>query len=114
MTYIVIIIIIAGDKPRLHQLTLLTKRNGKKLRIVEFVAANWKKLAVRLGFESPRMNNITQGTFYQPEEGCLRMFEKWLAGEHDLKPPTWLNLIECLEEVTEFEGLAQDLKEIIT
>ena len=62
--------IIAGDKPKLHQLSLLAEQNGQKARIIELVAANWKKLAVMPGFESPRINNITQGTFYQQEEGC--------------------------------------------
>ena len=80
---------------------------------MENVAAKWEKLAFRLGFEETRICNIIRGAFFQLEDACLKMFIRWLNGEHDLKPPTWYNLIQCLEETSEFKNLARDVKEAI-
>ena len=77
---------------------MLNLNGGKKLRIVEQVAANWEKMAVSLGFDSNRISIIAQDVCYDSKEACFKMFDKWLRGEHDLKPPKWYYLIKCLEE----------------
>ena len=102
-----------GDKPRLQDLDLLKSRDGREVRIVENVVAKWEKLAIRFGFEGTRISSIKRGAFFQPEDACFKMFIRWLNGEHDLKPPTWYNLIRCLEETNEFLSLARDIKEAI-
>lgn len=102
-----------GDKPKLQDLDLLKSRNGSEMRLMESVAANWEKLAIRFGFEETRICNIRRGAFFQLEGACFNMFIRWLNGEHDLKPPTWYNLIQCLEETSEFKSLARDVKEVI-
>ena len=88
------------------------------MRIVEQVAANWEKLAVSLGFDSSRISIIGRQVHYEPVEACFKMFEKWLNGEHDLKPPKWYYLIKCLEDASmtdhRFKDLARDLMIIIT
>lgn len=107
----------ADEKPEWHELDLLKLNEGRKqLRIVERVAANWEKLAVSLGFNSNRIGIIGRQVHYDPEEACFKMFDKWLNGAHDIKPPKWYYLIKCLEEtsVTEFKDLAHDLMIIIT
>ena len=102
-----------GDKPKLQDLDVLKLRDGREVRIIENVAANWEYLAIRFGFEETRISNIKRGAFFQPEDACLKMFIRWLNGEHDLAPPTWYNLIQCLEETNKFLSLAKDVMEAI-
>ena len=88
-------------------------RDGSETRLLERVAAKWEKLAIRFGFEETRISNIRRGAYFQPEDACLKMFIRWLNGEHDLRPPTWYNLIQCLGETNELQSLARDVKEAI-
>jgi hypothetical protein len=103
-----------GDKPKLHHLDILKSRDGRKIRIIESVASKWEKLAVSLGFEVTRISNIKSGAFFHVEDACFNMFIRWLNGAHDLIPPTWCNLIHCLEETNEFKNLARDVKEALS
>lgn len=99
--------------PELYELQLLTNQEGKGIRIIETVAPDWQTVAALLGFNVPRIRTIRKDGFYQQEEACFNMFERWLDGEHNLKPPRWFFLIQCLENSRKFDGLTQDLKKII-
>ena len=103
-----------GDIPNLHYLDILKSKDGKEIRIMESVASEWEELAIRFGFEKTRICNIRRGAFFQIETACFNMFTRWLNGEHDLKPPTWYNLIQCLEDIDEFKNLARDVKEALS
>ena len=83
------------------------------MRIIKSIAAEWEALAVRLGFGGMTISTIRKGAFYQPDDACCKMFIRWLNGEEGLKPPTWYNLIQCLEETEEFPSLTRDIKEAI-
>lgn len=83
------------------------------MRIIERVAPEWEDLAACIGFEEARIKTIRRGTFFQPEEACMKMFTRWLNGEHDLKPPTWYNLMKCLEQSSNFGFLAHEVRELI-
>jgi hypothetical protein len=86
-----------GKKPELHELQLLEFDEGRgSLRIMERVTPKWKQVAVALGFNGSRIEAIEMTALRQPEDACLRMFTKWLAGGHDLRPPTWDVLIQSL------------------
>jgi hypothetical protein len=63
---------------------------------MERVTPKWKRVAIALGFNGSRIEAIEMGAHYQPEDACLKMFTDWLAGGHDLKPPTWDILIQSL------------------
>jgi hypothetical protein len=99
-----------GDKPKLQDLDILKLKDGREIRIIESVASEWEKLAIRFGFEETRICIIRRGAFREVEDACFNMFIKWLDGEHDLKPPTWYNLIQCLNETSKFKDLARDVK----
>ena len=75
---------------------MLELSGGKKLRIMESVAPQWKQMAVALGFSVARIKSIEKGEHYQPDDASFEIFSRWLEGEHDLKPPTWEVLIQCL------------------
>ena len=83
------------------------------MKIIKSIAAEWEALAIRLGFEGMIINTIRRGAFYQPDDACCKMFIRWLNGEEGLKPPTWYNLIQCLEETDKFPSLTRDIKETI-
>ena len=103
-----------GDKPKLQELEILKLRDGGEIRIIESVVSEWEKLASRFGFEEARIYAIRRGAFFQIEDACFNMFIRWLNGEHDLKPPTWYNLIQCLEETSKFKNLARDVKDALS
>jgi hypothetical protein len=94
---------------------LLKLRNGRKMRIIKSIAAEWKALAIRFGFEGMTISTIKKGAFYQPDDACCKMFIRWLNGEQGLKRLTWYNLIQCLEEteIEKFSSLTRDIKEAI-
>ena len=97
-----------GCIPKAHELQSMEGPNGERLKIIETVAPSWKKMALALGFNPPRIEIIEQESFYQIENACNRMFFEWLAGAHDLKPSTWDTLIKCLEFLN-FSDLARKL-----
>ena len=53
-------------------------------------------MAIALGFDGARIETIEMGALRQPEDAGLKVFTDWLAGGHDLKPPTWNVLIQSL------------------
>ena len=86
-----------GKRPELYELQLLEFDKGRKLlRIMEKVIPKWKQVAIALGFNGSRIEAIEMRALRQPEDACLKMFTDWLAGGHDLRPPTWDVLIQSL------------------
>ena len=77
---------------------MLECSDGRVLRIMESVAPQWKKMAVALGFSVARIKSIEKGEHYQPDDASFEIFSCWLEGEHDLKPPSWEVLIQCLKQ----------------
>ena len=65
---------------------------------MESVAPHWKQMAVAMGFSVARFKSIEKGEHYQPDDASFEIFSCWLQGEHDLRPPTWEFLIQCLKE----------------
>ena len=74
--------------------------NGRVLRIMESVASHWKQMAVALGFSVAKIKSIEKGEHYQPDDASFEIFSRWLEGEHDLKPPTWEVLSQCLKQAS--------------
>jgi hypothetical protein len=107
---LILSLILLGKKPELYELQLLKFDKGRELlRIMERVTPKWKQVAVALGFNGSRIEAIEMGTLRQPEDACLKMFTDWLAGGHDLKPPTWDALIQSLR-ATNLPEIADLLK----
>ena len=71
--------------------------HGRKVRVMERVAPDWKDLAIALGFDQSRIKTIEKDYKSSTEEACKEMFMRWLRGEHDLASPhTWCTLVKCL------------------
>ena len=89
-----------GCRPTICELQLLELSDGRMLRIMESVAPQWKKMAVALRFSVARIKSIEKGEHYQPDDASFEIFSRWLEGEHDLKPPTWEVLSQCLKQAS--------------
>ena len=88
------------DQPKLHELQLLEGVDGRKVRVIEGVAPDWKDLAIALGFDKSRIKTIKKD-YRVSMEACQEMFMRWLDGEHDLAQPcTWDTLINCLSNAS--------------
>ena len=87
-----------GSKPEIRELQMLKFWDGRVLRIMESVAPQWKKMAVALGFSVARIKSIEKSKQHQTDDASFEIFSCWLEGEHDLKPPTWDVLVQCLKQ----------------
>ena len=104
---------ITGDRPTLHELQLLEGVDGRKVRVIERVAPDWKDLAIALGFDQSRIKTIERDYRGSREEACQEMFMRWLDGEHDLAQPcTWDTLIKRLRRAA-FGDVANSLRAIL-
>ena len=103
-----------ADRPTLKDLQLLKRRGGRRLRVLDTVAADWKFLATSLGFEGPVIRSIEMGALLQPEEACCQVFMRWLDGGDSLcEPVTWGTLIQCLIDAG-LVDIAEELEEILS
>jgi hypothetical protein len=92
---------------------LLEGVNGRKVRVIERVAPDWKDLAIALGFDQSRIKIVEKDYRGSMEEACQEMFMRWLDGEHDLvQPCSWDTLIKCLR-CAAFIDVANWLREIL-
>ena len=104
---------ITGDRPQLPELQLLEGVGGRKVRVIERVVPKWMNLAIALGFDQSRIETIEKDYRGSMEEACLKMFMKWLDGEHDLvQPCTWDTLIKYLRHAA-FGDVANSLRAIL-
>ena len=114
--YITESIVMLGYTPKLRQLQLLKFPDGTELRIMDKVAPKWDEVAIALGFDGAQIETIEIGAYYQPRNACRKMFTGWLAGGHDLKPPTWDVLVQSLRaaKLTELADVLDSTIEIVS
>ena len=97
-------------KPTLAQLTIMKTRRGEKIKIIESVAPQWKKLGDLLDFD-PKGRTLELIEANQQQKGhvacCREMFVMLLKGNG--REVTWEVLIELLEDIDQSE-LAKKVK----
>ena len=98
----------AGDQLKLRDLQLLEGADGRRIRVIERVAPNWKDLAIAIGFDQSRIMIIDQDCRGSVEEACRAMFMRWL--DEELR--TWDMLIKCLRRAA-LVDVANSLKTIL-
>ena len=102
-----------GDQPKLHELQLLEGVDGRKVRVIERVAPDWKDTAIALGFDQSRIMIIEEDCRGRVERACQETFMRWLDGEHDLAQPcTWDTLIKCLRRAANID-VANSLRTLL-
>ena len=97
------------SKPRLYQLDHI-KIDGKTIKVISRVAANWETVATRLHFEGHEIRSISRDNQYIVE-ACREVFIQWLQGK-GRAPTTWATIIKALEEA-DFSEVTNDLKKIL-
>ena len=85
---------------------MMKTREGKKIRIISTVASRWQELGDQLEFDEfgAKLDTIKTKNHGDPEACCREMFQLWLKGS-GVRPCSWCNLIELLEDC-DFEVLA--------
>ena len=94
------------DTIQLHQLDLL-EGNGKQVRVINTVAHDWERVAIRLHFTGDDITRIERD-HSKSERACQSVFTEWLKGK-GLRPTTWNTVIKALREA-EFSQVADDLE----
>ena len=92
----------------MRDLQLLERADGRKIRVIERVAPDWKDLAIAIGFDQSRIMIIDEDCRGRVEEACRAMFMRWL----DEELCTWDRLIKCLRRAA-LVDVANSLRTIL-
>ena len=90
------------------QLQMFVGVRGREVRVIEEIAADWKRLALALHFRRGVLWAVRESEHFQVENACCTILHKWLDGQ-GLQPVTWDTLVECLEDIGH-RSLAEDLR----
>jgi len=102
-----------SDTPTLAQLQNLKGADGKVLKIIDHVAADWGKICISMDFDpNGRTKSTIQANNRDVIDCCETMFKTWLKGEGK-QPATWSMLIEILNDCS-FKVLADDLERVLS
>ena len=101
----------------LMQLTYMVTPSGKKVRIIENIAAKWKEVGILFNFDPTGytidlidVHNI--GHPSKPIACCTDMMKVWLGGR-GRQPATWATLLEVLKNA-EFNVLANEVEQLVS
>ena len=78
-------------------------------KVVPTVQAKWEDLAYSLEFDHPTVQSIKMNHGHSMKSACIDVLGKWLAGDGDREPRTWVTLLEALEEIGNAE-LAKQIR----
>ena len=105
--------ILAADSIDLNLLELFEIHGGRKIKVIESIADQWRELAKALGFETHAIDHMAN-TYPSDYGASCEMFSRWLGAEENLAlPASWTTLIQCLIDAGLVE-LAEIIKESMT
>jgi len=101
------------DEVSLDKLSLIKLPCGERVRIIETVAKDWRKVGCQLNFDRAgnQLDIIEQQKSNNPVACCEAMFQHWLNG-NGVKPITWNKLIDILKDC-EHVVLAQQVERAV-
>ena len=102
------------DEVSLDRLSLMKLPNGERVKIIETVAKDWRKVGCQLNFDrvGNQLDIIEKQKLKDPVACCEAMFQHWLNG-NGVKPTTWKTLIDILTDC-EHVVLAQQVERAVT
>ena len=78
------------------------EQDGKSVRVIPRVAADWEEIALCLGIERYILRTIKRDHGTSCEDACTDMFQRWLRGEGK-GPKTWRTIVCALEDIHDNE-----------
>ena len=87
------------------------EHEGKSVRVIPRVAADWEEIALCLGIERYILRTIKRDHGTSCEDACTNMFQRWLGGEGK-GPRTWRTIVCALEDIKDNET-AVAIKEVL-
>jgi len=102
------------DEVSLDKLSLMKLSCGERVKIIETVAKDWRKVGCQLNFDrvGNQLDIIEREKLKDPVACCEAMFQHWLNG-NGVKPTTWNKLIDILTDC-QHVVLAQQVKRALT
>lgn len=99
--------------PSLLQLTHLILPSGKKLKIIEYIAAKWRAVGIHFNFDSTghTLDIIAASNPSDPIACCTYMMKLWLEGK-GRQPASWATLVKILRDA-ELHVLADDVEQLV-
>ena len=103
----------AAERPEVYQLMKLEGKEGRTVKVVEGVAAEWEQLAYTLRF-SPAVVRTVERDAKDCTAACVEVLYRWVSGaEGTRQPVSWATLIKCLRDC-DFVMLARDLENALS
>lgn len=102
----------------MRELQHLQGHNGRAVRILDTLAAQWEHIAIAIGLETADINIISRDHAHDASQACLHLFIHWLdeenypLGQGSLLPPTWQSLHQSLIHAG-FNSIADEIKQIL-
>jgi len=91
----------------------LKGKEGRTVKVIEEVAAEWKQLAYTLQFSSAVVRTVQCDTTQDCAAACEEVLYRWVSGaEGTRQPVSWATLIECLRDF-DFRVLASNLEKVL-
>lgn len=98
----------------MKELQLLRGHDGREVRILDSLAADWEKIAIAIGLETSDINVITRNYPDNVFRACMELFNMWLSHEYSyLQAPTW-NALHCSLLEAEFIFVANEIAIILS
>ena len=82
------------------------------VKVIERIAASWKRVATTLHFEGHEINIIDTDHDRRSENACRKLFTEWLDGK-GRQPKTWGTVLSALNEAG-FGEVASDLSDALS
>ena len=100
------------EKPTLRELQCL-KGNGKEVRVIDSIAfEHWENVAIALKIPRATIQRIKGRCKDDHFKACREMLESWLGEVRGCRTPiSWKTLLSAIEEGTDEEGLAREVRE---
>ena len=103
----------AANHPEVYQLMKLKSKDGRTVKVIEGVAAEWEQLAYTLQFPPAVVRTVRRDTTQDCTAACAEVLYRWVGGaEGTRQPVSWATLIECLRDC-DFNELAKDLEIVL-
>jgi len=103
----------AADRPEVYQLRRLKGKEGRTVKVIEGVAAEWEQLAYTLQFSPAVVRTVRRDTTLDCAAACEEVLYRWVNGaEGTRQPVSWATLIECLRDC-DFIMLARDIRNVL-
>ena len=77
--------------------------------VVSKVSPKWEDIAYELGYEIPKVDEISTKHKEDTKKCCKELFKDWLTTSNGVEPKIWQTLLDKLKEIEELHEITKDI-----